>query len=271
MSTTTDPSIGLPITLKYAKQIKVLARNTFKGGVNLTEGDHFGFMALCFGYKQLEHADSIEALVDTGAYDDTQILARVMLEGLIILNWASLDSSVRGLRWRSYVLVSDWKLLQSNSNSRNKVKTDESYQNELKERLAELGNPYLTSRARKQGKESFDDPYQNTWMVNDNGSKIELSHMVEEIGNPALKSIYDDISQYMHWTPKGLGRLLRRSEGKVNIKLNNPSAAVQSLAISMQMLGSTVEIISDHFRLDIKQCVQEILSLYIDEMKKKSP
>jgi hypothetical protein len=52
--------------------------------------DQLGLMIASFGYKQLEHFKSIRLLVDAGQHRDAVVISRVMMEGFIVLNWASL-------------------------------------------------------------------------------------------------------------------------------------------------------------------------------------
>lgn len=259
-----NSEVDLPVLHHYARQMFLLAEEIFNSGFMVSDADHFGFMALCYGGKQLEHARSIGLLVDSYQYVDAAILSRVMLEGLVHLGWASLKADERGLRWRAYVLVSDWKLLQIKKEAGEN--TDLMVEKELKERLSQLGLPYLTKKARKGSSDAYADPYQNTWMVDAEGSKIELSEMIQEIGDTQLKMLYDSLSQYIHWTPRGVGELIRRDKGGVSFGDPPSNLAAMSCAVATQMLGHTLEIISSHFDLGMGEKVKKLFQESLEEL-----
>jgi hypothetical protein len=254
----------LPIIRKHVQHMLELFDLRTKGSFNLDESDHFGFMALCFSYKQLEHAHSIAILVDAGQYADANILARVMLEGLVLLGWASLLPEERGHRWRAYALVSDWKVLVEKKQRGEEVAPE--VEQNLKLRLTELGEPFLTSSARKNGIENYPNPYQKSWQVNPDGSKVELSKMIDDLNNPQLKELYENLSQLGHWTPRGIGENIRRDGSGVWLELESKGYAAQACAVTFQVLGHTLEIVSAHLRLGAEIEVQNVFDSYLKEL-----
>lgn len=258
----------LPIMRKHTQRMLELVLLRTKEDFQLNETDHFGFMALCFVYKQLEHARSILILIDEGQYIDAAILARVMLEGFILLGWASLLPDERGLRWRSYALISDWKLLVEKKRRGEEVDPD--VERELRLRLSELDAPFLTANARKNGKEKYPDPYQKSWRVHPNGSKVELNEMVDDLKDPQLKDLYENLSQFGHWTPRGIGKI-KRNDLSVRLEFRSKSYAAQACAATYLVLGHTLEILSRHFKLNLESEVENVIDDYLKELRVSSP
>ena len=252
-----------PIIRKHTQRMLELVELRTKKDFKLNELDHFGFMALCFTYKQLEHAHSIEILVDSGQYIDAAILARVMLEGFLLLGWASLLPEERGLRWRAYALVSDFKLLMEKKHRGEEVNTD--VEKELRLRLSEFDEPFLTSIARKNGKEKYPDPYQKSWRVHADGSKVELRDMVDDLKDPQLKELYENLSQFGHWTPRGIGEI-KRDDLNVRIEFQSKGYAAQACAATFFVLGYTLEILSRHFGLGMESEVTNAFDDYLREL-----
>jgi Family of unknown function (DUF5677) len=251
----------LPILHKYAGAFFQLIEPEFSKSIKLSESDHFGFMALCFTHKQIEHARSLGILVDAQQYSDAAILARVMLEGLIYTLWARLEKTDRPLAWRSFALVSDYETLLKAKNRGEQV--DKMVEQALYERLAEEAKRFLTKSAIKQGVENFTNPYQKCWNVDKEGRRIELSEMVNEIGDPLLKELYDDLSQLGHWTVRGIGPLLRRSENGVKINFNSSVSAAQACAVCIQSLGATSKAAAEHFNLPLLPKLDELFKEYL--------
>ena len=254
----------LPLVRRHTQRMLELIELRTKKGFKLNESDHFGFMALCFVYKQLEHAHAIAILVDAEQYADADILARVMLEGLILLGWASLLPEERGHRWRAYALVSDWKVLVEKKRHGEEVNPE--VEQDIQLRLSELDVPFLTSAARKNGTEGYPDPYQKSWRVNSDGSKVELSNMVDELKNPLLKELYEDLSQLGHWTPRGIGENIKRNGLSVRLEFRSKNYAARACSVTFQALGDTLQILSAHFGLNMENELRNIFDDYLKEL-----
>ncbi len=254
----------LPILHKYAGAFFQLIEPEFSKTIKLNESDHFGFMVLCFTHKQIEHARSLGILVDAKQYSDAAILARVMLEGLIYILWASLEKTDRPLAWRSFALVSDHETLVKAKSRGEHV--DKMVEKALHERLAKEAKRFLTKSAIKQGAEKFQNPYQKCWNVDIERRRVELSEMVNEIGDPLLKELYDDLSQLGHWTIRGIGPLLRRSENGIKTNFNSSVIAAQACAVCIQSLGATSKAAAEHFNLPLLPKLDELFKEYLAEL-----
>jgi hypothetical protein len=253
-----------PILHKYAGAFFALVEPVFSKNIKLSESDHFGFMALCFIHKQIEHARSLGILIDAKQYPDSVILARVMLEGLIYILWARLEKNDRPLSWRSFALICDFEtLLQAKERGE---KVDEEIEKDLQERLATEAQRFLTKGAKKNGIEKFPNPYQRSWNLDKNGKRVELFEMVTEIGDPLLKKLYDDLSQLGHWTVRGIGPLLKRSNSGIKIAFESNENAAQACAVCIQSLGGTAKAAAEHFKLDIEPKIDQLFTEFLSEL-----
>jgi len=201
-------------------------------------------MAMCFAYKQLSHASSASMLLTENQVLDANVISRVMLEGLILLGWCSLEPSQRALRWRAFSLVSDYRTIKSRG-----AITDSMTQaklTELTERLRDHPELY-TNAARRTNSESNSDPYQKTWHVQESGARVELRQMAEELQDPTLKLLYDDLSQIAHWTPAGVGFDIRQNDEKPSIGFSSDAKMAQAYAVVFLALTQTLQIFNSHF------------------------
>jgi Family of unknown function (DUF5677) len=254
----------LTVLHKYAGAFFRLIEPEFSKGLKLSESDHFGFMALCFTHKQIEHARSLGILIDAQQHSDAAILARVMLEGLIYILWARLEKTDRPLAWRSFSLVSDYEsLLKAKARGEHVEEVDEKT---LRERLANEATRFLRKNAIKQGAENFLNPYQKYWNVGRDGRRIEISEMVKEVGDPLVKDLYDDLSQLGHWTVRGIGPLLRRNESGIRINFDSSESAAQACAVCIHSLGATARAAAEHFKLPLQSRIDELFAEYLLEL-----
>jgi len=253
-----------PIMHKYANKLFRAVEPVFSKTIKLKENDHFGFMALCFVHKQIEHARSLGILIDAKQHADAVILARVMLEGFIYILWARLDPLERALSWRSFALVCDLETLLEAKKHGNKI--DENLELRLRQRLTKEAERFLTQNARTHGEDKYENPYQKLWNVDKDGKRVELSRMVSEISNPELKSLYDDLSQLSHWTPRGIGRLINRTNRGIKISFESSTNATTAYAVCIQALGGTAKAAAEHFDLGILEKIDSIFSSYLAEL-----
>lgn len=253
-----------PIMHKYAGKLFKAVEPVFSETIKLKENDHFGFMALCFVHKQIEHARSLGILIDAKQHVDAVTLARVMLEGLIYILWARLDPIERALTWRSFILVCDLETLLEAKKRGDKI--DKNLESRLRQRLTEEAKRFLTKNARTNGEDKYENPYQKFWNVDKDGRRIELSRMVSEISDPLLKSLYDDLSQLSHWTPRGIGPLINRTDQGVRINFESSTNATTAYAVCIQALGGTAKAAAEHLDLSILEKIDSIFSSYLAEL-----
>ena len=252
--------VAYPILRHYLREAQAIAEEEMHADVLLEGQDHLGFMALCFTYKQLVHARSVALLLDSSQHIDAATIARTMLEGLILVAWSALQPDERPLRWRAFSLVSDWKTLLAEESMGRPIPLG--YRDELTKRLEEF-DEFLKSGARKQGTALFADPYQSSWRVDAKGSKVELADMVSALGDPGLKTLYDDLSQISHWTPRGVAINIGTAEDRTLINFSSANLAAMSCGSAFQSLTQTVLLLSQHRYGKQLQSMQNLVDAYV--------
>jgi Family of unknown function (DUF5677) len=257
---TRDASAELPILHEFANRAHQLADEALAKKFNFPETDHFGFMTLCFASKQIEHSRSIQLLVGAGQYIDAAIIARVMLEGYVQLAWAALKPEERAFNWRAYVLVTDFRTLKAKLDRGEIV--DEAFKSNLKQDLQKSATQFLTAKARENGLENYPDPYQRTWAVSSNGLKIDIADMTKELNDPNLKPLYEELSQLIHWTTRGIGEHIQRNEAKVNVSFDKPFPAAMAASVSFIATTKTTLLLAHHFNLAIRTNVEQLTEEY---------
>lgn len=75
----------LPIILKHAKRMQLLAGRVTDKGFKYKDSDDYAFMLISFFMKQQDHLKSVCVLVEFGQHRDATAIARMMLEGLCTL------------------------------------------------------------------------------------------------------------------------------------------------------------------------------------------
>jgi hypothetical protein len=99
----------LPRLRRSVKELLALAHEITEN-VAYSEKDHLAFMALCFLSKQIDHTQSVLALIPSR---DVILIARSMIEGLCQLLWAAQEPDRLPLQWRAFAWVHDWRVMQA--------------------------------------------------------------------------------------------------------------------------------------------------------------
>lgn len=133
----------LPFLREQAKMILALADCACRD-VSVREDDDFGFMAMQFLYKQIQHA---EALLMLEPRRDAGLIARTMIDGLYQLLWTTHDPETRARCWRSFSIIHDWRLIQGRLKENIPVEEAIIKQNELA--LKTFGHIHLLSSTPK--------------------------------------------------------------------------------------------------------------------------
>jgi len=206
---------SIPVLLKYVRRLHTIAESMEKN-LRIDYGDHFGFMCTFFLSKQLIHTKSVLMLVDSGQFSDSTAIARMMIDGTISLRWASKNPGKRALDWRSFVLISDFRLMLREKRRTEFV--DPSNERELRGRLEKECQQFLTKKARKalqKGETLPEDPYRNKWTLDDSGKSAQIEDLFVEVGEQLLYRLYSDMSDWVHWNVRGIGTKMERYEGLV--------------------------------------------------------
>lgn len=142
----------IPLFRDQARMILALADESSRG-VSVREDDDFGFMAMQFLYKQIQHAESLLTLEPRR---DAGLIARTVIDGLYQLLWTSHDPEARAQRWRSFSIIHDWRLIQGRL--REGIPVEKSAIENNGESLNAFGNLHI-----KKPKLGSSDPYHRKW------------------------------------------------------------------------------------------------------------
>ena len=99
---------NINILISHNKRLQESAISIIKSKPPLDNSD-FKEMYLHFLSKQITHMDSILLLKDSR---DSLLIARSMLEGLVLLMWTAGESKERAKLWKSYAYVVDYKTIK---------------------------------------------------------------------------------------------------------------------------------------------------------------
>ncbi|QEM69494.1 hypothetical protein FO488_15915 [Geobacter sp. FeAm09] len=260
-----DPEKDLPALRKHVERMIVTTQKVIDRPLNYNEADHYAFMLLCFLMKQSEHVRSVAILVDAAQYRDATAIARMMLEGMSTLMWAACDRTNRPLQWRAYALVSDWELLCEKKANGEDV--DLEMEKRLCDRLKRHGPKFLTKRARRDGANDTDWRFQKTWLLDAEGSHITRSSMFEEIKGESLYELYEDFSQWLHWTPRALGDcIVRNEDGRTAYNPNSYRQAAQALVVAFLTTLQTLKLVYEHFKIQSKPPLDQLKMEFLKDI-----
>jgi hypothetical protein len=233
----------VPFLFDQVKKVLALADGASRR-VAIRENDDFGFMTIQFLYKQMQHAESVLALVPRR---DACLVARTMIEGLYQLRWAYQDPEECAKRWCSFAIICDWRSMQG------KIKigihVDEADIRSIEAELKKLGDLH---RSKKQEPNS-PDPYHRRWH-----GDVTLWKMAKAVDRELYVEPYDEFSDWEHWGVRGIGDSIVRENDHVWVETNSERIAGRSLLAAFQCLSETLEIADIHFCLNLKDNIQAL-------------
>ncbi len=233
----------IPFLLEQIKKVLVLADNASRR-VTIRESDDFGFMTIQFLYKQMQHAESVLALVPRR---DAGLIARTMIDGLYQLRWAAQNPDERAKLWRSFAIVSDWRLMQRRIRIGIQVDEADIRRNEAGMRV--FGDLHRL----KKPKPDSPDPYSKRWH-----GGVKLSAMADAVGRELYDEPYAELSDWEHWGVSGIGESIARENDLVVTDSNSDRIADLSLLAAFQCLSTTLEIADVHLSLNIANAIQTL-------------
>ncbi|RJX22801.1 MAG: hypothetical protein C4575_00730 [Desulforudis sp.] len=244
----------IPILRSFVCRLLDLSSEILKSPIRYQESDHLAFMALCFVGAQVEHLTTINILVAARQYKDAEIIARIMIEGMCLLLWAAKDPEDRPLLWRSYAYVQDFQLMQD------KEKAGEEIDPVSKSQIIEQLSIYGHSFEKKKYKEG-EFPYRGKWL------RESVREVCEEINaTPHYEIIYRETSQWIHWTPRGLGTAIHREGDLAGFLPNSEDAAATALANGFQALYESLILLDRILELGFTNQLDTLNKVYIERM-----
>lgn len=205
--------------------------------VSIREDDDFGFMAIQFLYKQIQHAESLLLLVPRR---DAGLIARTMIDGLYQLLWAYHEPAERAKLWRSYSIIHDWRLIQGRI--KEGIAVDEGDIEKNDAGIKALGNLHRL----KKPKQNSSDPYHKNWH---GGAK--LADMADVVGRELYDGPYAELSDWEHWGVRGIGEAISRNGNHAVVKIESERVVGLSLLAAFQCLLQTLELADAHLSLNI--------------------
>jgi hypothetical protein len=238
----------VPFLIDQVQKVLVLADES-ANGIRVREDDDFGFMTIQFLYKQIQHAESVLALIPRR---DAGLVARTMIEGLYQLLWTFQAAEERAIRWRSFATIHDWRLIQGRLRESIPVPEPEVLKNAA--RMKEFASLHRI----KKPKPNSTDPYHKSWR-----GGVTLSDMADMAGRELYDGPYADLSDWEHWGVSGIGEALSRNDEQVTINRDSNRVAAQSLLAAFQCLLQTLEVADVHLSLSIRKKIHALREEFV--------
>jgi hypothetical protein len=228
----------IPFFRDQARMILALADECSRG-VSVREDDDFGFMAMQFLCKQIQHAESLLALEPRW---DAGLIARTMIDGLYQLLWTSHDPEARAHRWRSFSIIHDWRLIQGRL--REGISVEESVIKNNDERLNTFGHLHLL----KKPKSGSSDPYHRKWQ-----GAVTLSEMADVVGRELYDGPYAELSDWEHWGVSGIGESISRKDNHLIVDTHSERVAGLALLALFQCLVQTLQVVDIRLAMNLTE------------------
>ena len=242
----------------YLRKMEALSRAIIVD-VDVGADDHFGFIAVHFHAKQLDHS---KAMLLLGGHPDAMLVARTMLEGLAFLKWCHHDPAIRALRWRMFTLVRSWRAASSAVQQGDASRVTE--MNDLSSQIGVHGDLLLSSKALKarSNKASLPaDPYIRNWY------DTRISDVFAAVKGSALyEGAYDFASEWIHWSPDGLVSSIAITNDSLQYSSSSPVVRVSALGEAFRAVAETSITLAKHFNLERASELEDLWNTYLDEL-----
>lgn len=233
----------IPFFRDQARMILALADECSRG-VSVREDDDFGFMAMQFVYKQIQHAESLLALEPRR---DAGLIARTMIDGLYQLLWASHDPEARAQRWRSFSVIHDWRLIQGRL--REGIFVEKSVIGSNAESLNIYGHLHLLKKTKSESS----DPYHRKWQ-----GAVTLSEMADVVGRELYDGPYTELSDWEHWGVSGIGESISRKDNHLIVATHSDRVAGLALLTLFQCLVQTLQVVDIRLAMNLTEKLDAI-------------
>jgi len=258
-----DPEKDFPILKKHSIIILEFAKNFIASGFTYKEDDHFAFMILCFLTKQIEHFQSLIILIDAGQYSDSTVLARLMIEGMATISWVSIEPTDRAFKWRNYCVVTDYRTLLKKKKIGEYYTKEEEYS--VLERVKNEGDIYLKNKYKNYTdfKKLPEDPYKYRWQLDENDDDIVMAALFKASQGEKMYGLYRSMSDWIHWNVPKIGLMIKRTNGRIQIKANPIEDATTSLAAGIASLHYLLYVTNEYLKMNFKNKLDSIETNYL--------
>jgi hypothetical protein len=216
--------------------------------LSIREDDDFGFMAVLFLYKQMQHAESVLLLVPR---IDAGLIARAMIEGFYQICWAFRSPKERAERFRTFAFVHDWRLVQA------RLKEGIPVENDIVMKVNAAVAKFGALHRRNHPKQGV-DPYHRDWR-----GGATLADMANAVGRELYDGPYAELSDWEHWGVSTIGASITRDEYRATVSSESTRIAGASLLAAFQCLIQTLEIVDAHLSLGNSNEIQSAVKSFI--------
>ncbi|MGA8273489.1 MAG: DUF5677 domain-containing protein [Candidatus Sulfotelmatobacter sp.] len=233
----------VPFLREQVGKVLALAHEASRS-IPIQESDDFGFMAVQFLYKQMQHGESVLSLVPRR---DAGLIARTMIDGLYQLLWAFQAREERAKRWRLFSIIYDWRRIQGQLKLG--IPVDGEHIRRTESLLKVLGN---THRIKKL-KPNSHDLYHKRWH-----GGITLADMADDVSRELYDGPYAELSDWEHWGVGGIGESIERENSRVIVNTDSDRTAGVALLAAFQCLLQTLVVADIHLRLRLRDAIQTL-------------
>jgi hypothetical protein len=227
--------------------------------VKFNEHDHLTFMEASVVVRQLDHLRSVLILVDSKQYQDAFAIARIMLEGLVLLLWVKENPVERSLNWRAYVWIEQFRESHGEHNA------------EMDGALDTYCRKYLKEESKdKPQKDIGPDDYLTGWRREDNDKgkfvTMQLKTIFEKVGFGKLhEGVYSPASGWVHWDSTGMAKCIKRGPDGAIIYGGADMRYIGGMATTsaLHALFASVAVLDGDRNLGFAPRLEELYKKYI--------
>jgi hypothetical protein len=216
------------------KLVGIAKRAAASEEMRLTPGP-FRLMCLAFLSRQVDNVGSLIAL---HGHRDMTLVARSMLEGMVILMWVSKDPHERAALWKDFSFVHDWRMFRRQKREGRPV-TEQDW-NAVETGLKTVGPKYYSRNSLaciKKGLPLPDDPYRWNWM----GLKWHEIFKDSKLTD-WYERFYAPFADWHHWGAASLVQSISRGDEGIVYSSERADDTVYALLISISSLHVTIQI-----------------------------
>jgi len=245
-----DAERDLPELEGWSDRLMQIAQDVINSdGLTLTK-DPFRLFCLAFLTRQIDHVSS---LVSLHGHRDMTLIARSMLEGMVVLMWVSKNPASRAAQWRNFTYVHDWRMYRRHRLEGKPVGEED--WNSVLEGLEVHGSRFYSSKARdrlNRGETLPDDPYRVNWIAKryyDLFKDVDLTDW--------YRKFYAPFADWHHWGSASLLVSLKFNDEGVTYSAARADDTVYALLIGISSLHVTLQVANAELALGIGPELEE--------------
>ncbi len=205
--------------------------------------DLFLVMSFSFVHSQLSRLKSIRLLMDAGQDEDAGQIARSMLEGAMLLEWASRDKSTRSQTWFAFEQIEKGRLDEIGRKYQIDIPVTEP--NKIKEFFDLFGNLVLRKEENREVVNFSDKNIRIRWYAPKTIHRIFNETRFDFL----YETWYGVFSNWIHWNPVAiLSFFTKESSGAGEPLEEDIQFVVAILSCQLYLLKLT-----EHLKLDYSE------------------